>query len=179
MSGLGDLSMRRLQRELGGRQIHVSVDAGIDDRDDFDAGEVPCCMSSAMRGPRACTCWEPVFDLEQSGDLQSGPPAARAARCHDCAYRADSPERADGYGPDLEELGGDGSRFYCHQGMRRAVAYRHPDGRVIPAGDGDYQPPVVGQRAYRADGAPAELCAGWRRAHARAGANPQDFGGLA
>lgn len=76
---------------------------------------------------------------------------------------------------DLEAL----PNFWCHQGIRRPVAYRHPDGRVRPVEDSaDYRPPMgkvapTGEQVpYRADGTPAERCAGWaqvqrfREAHA-------------
>lgn len=159
--------MRRLNTMVGGGLVHVSIDAGPDDRDDFEDDEVPCCMASAMRGPRACTCWREVHDLEQA-EAVPGEPCARAKCCADCAYLPGSPEREDGYGPDLAELALDArGRFACHQGMRRVVAFRHPDGREIEAGPGDYAPTVVGNVAYKADGTPADLCAGWA-AHRRA-----------
>lgn len=133
-------------------------------------GEAPveeyfCCYGAAGMGRDRCTCWEPVYDLEQqpleNGGVPPAEPATRRKCCADCAYRNGSPERERGEelprGPDKE--------FWCHQGMRRAVAYRHPEsGREVPAGDGDYQPPV-GPRsrpfAWRADGTPGERCAGW------------------
>lgn len=160
------LELRRITKSIPGL-IHLTIDAGIDDRDDYSSHEAPCCMAGAMRGPRACTCWEPVYDLDQAEPDLSGLPATRRECCGDCAYRNGSPERGDGYGDELRDVAGDGSTFACHQGMRRAVAYVHPDGRTIPAPEGDYQPPVLGAVAYKADGSPADLCAGWS-AHRRA-----------
>lgn len=85
----------------------------------------------------------------------------RESRCHDCAYRTDSPEMADyyeaGYGTQVFTLREDleflfrgeldrPSLFVCHQGM--------PTG---PGGPPDYRPP------RDADGNPEgfPLCAGW------------------
>lgn len=176
MSGL---ELRRIDKLLGGGTIHISIDSGPDDRDEFDADETPCCMASAMRGPRACTCWSPVFDLEQNSELELDAPATtRTACCADCAYRNDSPERRDGYTEELVDVAsGAHETFACHTGLRRAIAYRHPDGREIPARDGDYQPPIVNGRAYKASGDPAELCAGWS-AHRRALLRPDDIAEL-
>ncbi len=129
------------------------------------AADVPDCWGSLMDGPAACTCWEPIFDLEQrEPDVaawrseRAGIVTTRPRRCHDCAFRPDSPERARG--DELEAL----DNFWCHQGIRRAVAYRHPDGRVRPAGEGDYQPPITADAPWRADGTPAERCAGHAQA---------------
>lgn len=121
-----------------------------------------CCMGEAMRDPRYCTCWEPVFDVDQAEPDPTSEPATRAKCCHDCAYRRGSPEEQEGARDDLEALASSGRDvFYCHQGMRRAIAYRHPDGRELPAVDGDYQPAQAGGTAYRADGSAADRCAGW------------------
>lgn len=166
---MNSLQRRRIARSLGDRaQIHLDIADGPDDRDEFAADEAPCCMASAVRGPRACTCWTPVYDLDQAAPNLSTQPQTRASCCHDCAYRNDSPERADlDLGEELVDIAGSAdSVFACHQGMRRVVAYRHPDGREIPAGPGDYHPPMVGQVAFRADGTPADWCAGWA-AHRR------------
>ncbi|MFL5309501.1 MAG: hypothetical protein ACJ79H_03500 [Myxococcales bacterium] len=169
---MNGLARRRIENAIApGARIHLTIHDGPDDRDeyDLDGGEVPCCMAGAMHGPRGCTCWEPVFDLEQDDALQLAAllPLAVAC-CHDCAYRNGSPERGDGYTEELVDLSGSARDvFACHQGMRRVVAYRHPNGRELPAKPGDYQPPIVAGRAYKADGSPAELCAGYL-AHRRA-----------
>jgi hypothetical protein len=130
-----------------------------------------CCMAAAEDGAEHCTCWEPIFDAEQKPPRTRMQPKTRAKACHDCAYRQGSPERERG--DDLEAL----DNFWCHQGIRRPAAYRHPDGRVRPVADylasGDYQPPML-DVPYRADGRPADRCAGWaavverRRAEAAA-----------
>lgn len=84
---------------------------------------------------------------------------ARTKRCHDCAYRKDSPERQamDGdrmpYNPN--------GTFVCHDRLPKAVYYVHPSGAVMePIGD-SYQPIMNGNRAWLADGRPATVCAGW------------------
>lgn len=127
------------------------------------AADAWCCMGSVNDGPHGCTCWSPIFDLEQA-DPVAAEPSTRAKRCVDCAFRPDSPERARG--DDLEGL----ANFWCHQGIRRPVAFRHPDGRVRPVNDSsDYQPPILGNVPYKADGTPADRCAGHAQAMRRAG----------
>lgn len=135
-----------------------------------------CCYGIANGGPQACTCWEAVYDQPQApppGAVTA--PATRATRCDDCAFRPDSPE-AQGdprYAHSTPEefdamVEGDG-RFFCHQGMRRLVAWRHPSGLEVPARcAGEYRPPVVDDVALKADGTTADLCAGWARAKAEA-----------
>lgn len=119
-----------------------------------DDTAAPCCWGS-VDAPDGCTCWEPVYDLDQQPDAP-GPRRTRDVRCEDCAYRPGSPEHGTG------ELPGPKSRpFYCHQGMRRVAAFRHPDGRELPAGPGDYAPPVRDGLPRKADGTPADRCAGW------------------
>lgn len=135
--------------------------------DDF----VPCCMGSAHRGPIGCTCWEEELDQPQSPDLQEGPMLQRALMCGDCAFRPDSPERTQGLGHDAEDLEWvvDSGEFQCHNGMAKVALFHHPDGHSkTPEGD-DYRPPQRADRSWKADGTPAELCAGWA-AHRRSGA---------
>lgn len=161
---MNPLEQRRLAKSLGvGGSFHMHVDAGIDDRDEYDADEIPCCIGGAMRGPRGCSCWTPVYDLEQAEPNLSTQPQTRETCCHDCAYRNGSPERAEqDLGEVLSDIAGEAdSVFACHQGMRRIVAYVHPDGRRVEAGPGDYDPPQIGAVAFRADGTPADRCAGW------------------
>lgn len=121
-----------------------------------------CCLSAAEDGAELCSCWEPIFDTEQREPRLKAKPRTRAKACHDCAYRQGSPERERG--EDLEAL----ENFWCHQGMRRPAAYRHPDGRVRPVRDyessPDYQPPILEGVPYRADGRPADRCGGWAAA---------------
>jgi hypothetical protein len=130
-----------------------------------DAGDGACCMGAVMGGPQHCTCWEPRYDLEQRKP-EPAPMGMRATRCDDCAYLKGSPESrgADGYegGPEsLEEMVRDGSPFACHQGIRKPVRHVHPSGAEIPGHPAAYDPPVVGGIPYKADGTPADLCAGW------------------
>jgi hypothetical protein len=123
-----------------------------------------CCMGVAVYGPERCTCWVPLFDLEQSDvdESTANDPGARTKCCHDCAYRNGSPERSDDREEWLLELPSRRDNiFWCHQGLRRVVSWSHPCGLTIPAGVGDYQPPIVGGRPIRADGSYGEICAGW------------------
>lgn len=126
--------------------------------EDLDEDRVPCCWSSMQDGPSACSCWEPVYDLPQSTPHTHVEPETRRKACPDCAFRKGSPERERG--DELEGL----PNFWCHQGIRRPVAWRHPDGRVRPVPDAvnspDYQPPLVDGVPYKADGRPADRCAG-------------------
>lgn len=131
--------------------------------------DIPCCMGEAIGGPHACTCWEPTFDVDQTPLEDAGEPPAeiptRDKCCHDCAYRQGSLERERGEGEYLEDVAsGPGKEFWCHQGVRRVVTFKHPDGRELPAGDGDYRPPVGPPDrpiVWKADGTPGERCAGW------------------
>ena len=132
-----------------------------------------CCMGSAAFGPDRCTCWEEVYDLKQRKPRPAAP-KVRATACADCAYRPDSPERngAKGYAGDadrLDDLALGDQPFYCHQGIRRAVKLRHPEGVEIDAHPASYRPPMVDRVPYRADGKPAEICAGWAARATKAG----------
>lgn len=122
-----------------------------------------CCMGSVNDGPIACTCWRPVYDKRQRRPRTDVSPATRSKACADCAYRQGSPERERG--DDLDGLPDRGATFYCHQGIRRPKAWRHPDGRVRPVPDleasPDYQPPMLNQVPYKANGQPADRCGGW------------------
>jgi len=79
-----------------------------------DVGEGACCLGAAGMGPERCTCWQPVYDLDQTDPdptavklLAAGvQPVTRSAPCHDCAYRPGSPERRgeDGYAGDQDLL---------------------------------------------------------------------------
>lgn len=139
-------------------------DVGLDEA---PADFVPCCYGTVDEGPRGCTCWEPVYDLEQARLVRDSEPSTRSKCCHDCAYRNGSPERTDEHEAEtLIDAAAPGREFWCHQGVRRVVAFRHPDGRELPAGDGDYRPPVGPnasgvQCVWLADGRAGERCAGW------------------
>lgn len=139
-----------------------------------DVGVGGCCWGEIVGGPGRCTCWTPRYDLEQTAPdpevarwLAAGvQPNTRQRMCADCAYRPGSPERTgdETYAGDaetLEQLAAGGDRFWCHQGIRRPVEWSHPAGVTIPGQPAAYAPPVVAGVPYRADGTPAELCAGW------------------
>lgn len=128
----------------------------------------PCCMGSAEEGPAGCTCWEPEYDLEQQPLADVVEVTTRAAPCDDCAFRPDSPERQgdERYDHhDLEAL----THFWCHQGIRKPVRWRHPAGIIVEVDSDAYHPPermVDGERIpFRADGTPAERCAGFAARH--------------
>lgn len=124
-----------------------------------------CCAGAAVYDPSRCTCWRPVYDLEQAKP-QPAAPQVRERMCGDCAYRPSSPERRgeDGYVGDgdlLEDLAAEGKPFWCHDGIRRPVRLVHPSGMEIPGHPAAYDPPKIGGMPFRADGRPALLCAGW------------------
>lgn len=129
-----------------------------------------CCAGAAMTGdPTHCTCWEPMYDQEQAPPIESSIDKVRDERCIDCAYRAGSPEWEDEDEHEkLLDLTHGGQPFWCHQGMRRPVGYRHPDGRVIDGLPDDYRPPIVEGRPYKADGTVGDVCAGWALMHEKA-----------
>lgn len=133
---------------------------------DVGNSEVPCCIGAAEYGPGYCTCWKPVFEVEQQPPQTDLVPGVQPKMCVDCAYRAKSPERsgdpdaaADAEG--LRALVDSGSPFWCHQGMRRPTHWVHPSGATAPASPLNYQPPIVGSTPYKADGTPGEICGGW------------------
>jgi hypothetical protein len=137
-------------------------------------GDGECCEGAVLDGPGSCTCWEPVYsahqqpvDEEAAGLLAAGvQPVTRQGMCGDCAYRPDSFEktgdpRFNGDADMLEGLAASGERFWCHDGLRRIVAWRHPAGTQIPAEPGCYRPTQRAGVPYQADGQPGLLCAGW------------------
>lgn len=133
---------------------------------DVGNGEMPCCEGSAFVGPEACTCWEPVFDIEQQPPHGQIEPGVRPNMCHDCAYRPSSPERSGDPdaamdGDRLQELVAGGYRFWCHQGMRRPTHWKHPYGATVPPSPLNYQPPIIEGIPYKADGTPGDICGGW------------------
>lgn len=136
--------------------------------------ETPCCDGSVYRGPGACTCWRPVYDLgqqpideETARMLAAGiRPVTRKLMCDDCAYRPDSPEKSGdetfaGDAELLDRLAANERPFWCHQGIRIPVRWRHPSGTEIPAHPGGYDPPIRDNVPYKADGSPGNICAGW------------------
>jgi hypothetical protein len=132
-----------------------------------------CCIAAANTGGDQCTCWvevlayrDPAGDLQavtEQEPLQEGPACARRLACGDCAYRAGSPER-DGDGGAVPSFRAS-QPFYCHDGMPLVVAYLHPSGALrtdpLEAGVADYHPRMRARIAYRVDGRPGVLCAGW------------------
>lgn len=142
---------------------------------DVGNADVPCCWGATIHGPSHCECWEPVYDLEQT-DPSPDAPGLCAQPCTGCAYRGGSPERTGdprmAAGPDdLAALVDGNHPFFCHQGMRRIVAFRHPSGAVHQPDDlrleAAYRPHIINGVPYRADGHPADLCAGWAAARLR------------
>lgn len=124
-----------------------------------------CCYGEALGGPLWCTCWEPVFTSAQAQPVlpaSADEVETRARMCGDCAFRPDSPERADEWTEEeLLALPETGETFWCHDGMRRPDHWRHPDGRTVPGSTADWRPPIVAGMPFRADGRPGLLCAGW------------------
>jgi hypothetical protein len=132
-----------------------------------DAGQGMCCYGAAIYGPERCTCWVPVYDLEQQ-EVRPGLPLPRipVKMCDACAYRPNSPERRgeDGYKGDAEELDrmvATGELFVCHVGIRKPILWRHPSGAEVPGHPAGYDPPIVDSIPYKADGTPADICSGW------------------
>ena len=126
----------------------------------------PCgCWGYVLDGPEGCNCWVAVYDVEQQ---PVRPPAdvvdvaVAAGMCGDCAFRPGSPERAEEWTADaLYAMPAQGRVFWCHQGMRRPVLWRHPDGREVDGDSADWKPPIVNSVPYQADGSPGLVCAGW------------------
>jgi hypothetical protein len=142
-----------------------------------DAGDGMCCYGAAVFGPDRCTCWKAEHDVEQQPVVE-GEPSVRPSMCADCAFRPGSPERS---GDERYEHAGDddidelvyagvsgGALFFCHQGMRRRLRSVHPSGVVVDCAVDAYAPLVVGKVAYKADGTPADICAGFAAAVRRA-----------
>jgi len=136
------------------------------DHDLPDAGEGACCYGAGMRGPGGCTCWRPVYDLDQAEPVPAIPIVRPGGMCGDCAYRPGSPEKDGdpkyrGDADHLEHLAATGTPFSCHDGLRRLLRRVHPSGVEVPADPGAYDPPILDGQPFRADGQPALLCAGW------------------
>lgn len=122
-----------------------------------------CCWGDINKGPAYCNCWVPEYDLVQADPILPGDGEAQTrpgGMCGDCAYRPGSPELND-QAEELLELPLRGETFWCHEGIRRAIRWQHPDGRVVDGDPADYQPPMLAGRPHRADGRVGSLCAGW------------------
>jgi len=122
-----------------------------------------CCYGAAFTDGERCTCWTAIVEPKPTMDLQEGPMPVNRHRCHDCAYRLDSPERQQRDGDTMPYQ--PGGIFICHTGLPKSVRFVHPCGEVreVPAGtdNDDYRPVERGDRAWQADGRPAVVCAGW------------------
>jgi hypothetical protein len=124
-----------------------------------------CCEGAIDDGAAGCTCWEPIYDLEQQQPDTNAEPTTRTRMCGDCAYRPDSPEKSGdpsyrGDAAELERIAAT-DRFWCHDGMRKPVKWRHPAGIEVDGHPGSYDPAIVDFTPYKADGTPGNLCAGW------------------
>jgi hypothetical protein len=138
-------------------------------------GLATCCIGAMEDGPASCTCWEVVYDREQSPINRASDPTTRSKMCEDCAYRPDSPERSedDRYIQPHEDPE---VPFWCHQGMRKEIEYRHTTlGIVVPASGDFYKPPIREGVPYMADGSAGQRCAGWAAKRRQAG---EDVAGL-
>lgn len=139
-----------------------------------------CCVGAAEDGPDACTCWVAEYDLDQQPLVTETEPATRTEMCADCAYRPESPERQ---GDDRYQASNTGELervartavFWCHQGIRKPVRWRHTTLGVVVEADTDAYEPPMGRGGdedapylvpYKADGTPADRCAGWAARHA-------------
>jgi hypothetical protein len=128
---------------------------------------VPCCWGAINEGPIGCTCWVPVLAVEQP-PIVVAEPTQRHTMCDSCAYRLSDPTRASAEWLDDNPHRDDG-RFYCHQGLPQPIAWVHPDGRRVETPDSaDWQETTIDGVPYRADGTPADLCAGWLAERKRA-----------
>lgn len=130
-----------------------------------------CCDGAANRGPAGCTCWEPVYDLDQAEPRPDQPIRTRAKMCEDCAYRPTSPERTgddryDGTEEQLLDLAAGAGVFWCHQGIRSPIAYRHTTLGITVEADASHYKPLIREVdgepvPFKADGSPGNRCAGW------------------
>lgn len=153
----------------GGALLYARAHPEVDEHDPDLAS---CCYGAANGGISACTCWQPVYDVEQAPPNLDGVVLIRDRACGDCAYRKDSPERAEAYSEEmLLELPATGQPFWCHDGMRRPVAWEHPTLGRVDGDPDDWQPKIVRGVPFRADGQPALLCAGWAVRVGREGDN--------
>jgi len=145
------------------------------DENTWPVEAVICCDPATYYGPHRCTCWEPVYDVDQAPPVSVfGPDDIGVQRrmCGDCAYRKDSPERSEGFMEQhLLALPAKAEPFWCHEDMRRPTHYRHPALGDIAGDPADWRPPIVDGIPYRADGRPGLLCAGWAARAAKASRN--------
>jgi hypothetical protein len=135
-----------------------------------DAGQGLCCEGAAYLGPDRCTCWVEVHAVDQADPRTDQHAGIGESPCSTCAYRPDSPERtgADHVAGDaamLDDIVKTGQPFWCHTGMRHVVALEHPAGIRVELPDehqaAAFRPLIVNDVPYKADGTPADICAGW------------------
>jgi len=147
--------------------LHIMADRDLPDP---CPDGVPCCDGYAYIGPHACLCWEPVYEDGQQEPRREAEHLTRPSMCVDCAFRPGSPERRDSEqaacssGDLLRIVHNREEVFACHDGLRKGVGWRHPNGMFVHVDPRDgvvpYSPPIEGRRAYRLDGSPALHCAG-------------------
>lgn len=147
-----------------GRSVRITESGRPGDEDRI------CCMGAAAMG--RCTCWRTEYDVDQAEPRTDLEAATRDALCVDCACWPDSPERSGNEHVAHDEEALDhmvvtGQTFFCHQGMRRRVAEVHPDGTRLELGGHGFAPAEVDGVPYKADGTPADVCAGYARRRAR------------
>lgn len=155
--------------EIAGLLTRVPLNTGawlwVREHPDDDEGGLGCCDGDAVKGPEHCTCWIPEWNGDQAPPNNPPDPAdfgPRERMCSDCAFRPGSTERRDGFVADaLYDLPAGGKPFYCHDGLRRPLRWRHPDGRTVEGSPDDWQPVQVNGVPFRLDGRAALLCAGW------------------
>lgn len=152
---------------------YLRVHPEMEDPDRWPADFFPCCWGVAIYFDLSrCQCWEPVYaDAQAAPQLVDGPAdcPTQTAMCGDCAFRKDSPERSEEWTEEsLLRLADTGAPFWCHDGMRVPVAFRHPVLGEVPADPAGYTPAVVAGVPYRADGTPGLLCSGWAHRASRA-----------
>ena len=96
-----------------------------------DAGEGMCCIGAAVYGPGHCTCWTPVYDLDQAEPDTTITHSVMPRRCSDCAFLRNSPERADEYASEqLDRIPAGARRLaaLCYEHARLHPAPRTDDG---------------------------------------------------
>lgn len=138
--------------------------------DPLGPDDPPCCDGYGYLGYQHCMCWETVYEDGQQEPRRDAEHLTRLKMCADCAFRPGSPERRDSEqavcsSTDLMRIVHNPDEvFVCHDGLRRAIGWRHPNGMFVEHTERDgvvaYSPPMEGRRAYQLDGTPALHCAG-------------------
>lgn len=158
----------------------IRICGGVNLPDDIPDTGGSCCQGSAIMGPTHCTCWTEEWTLDQQPIGRDVPMPVmievRPDQCDDCAYRADSKERAGDPNQrcsdpgELDHIARGDVPFWCHDGLRRLVALVHPSGARYDVTSDHYDPPIIAGSdigsphpgvPFKADGSPAFICAGW------------------